>query len=683
MNDTNNANLRAPYSLKVSSDNVLTWSFVKGAVAYLPNINGVDSELVTSNQLFLSDVANGGHLVIKVKAIGDGTIYQDSAWSDELEYDMVAALGTPIPVVSGKIVRWEAIDGANKYEYNINGSLVRTDATTIDLSDFPSEKYTITVRALPTDNQLNTVSAWSSEVIVTIIDRLSTPVLTVVGPSLKAPDVKTIVSWEPVELASGYDVYIDDVKQKSEGTSLDVSHVPGTFQVKVTAINPGEYDSSETAIVTISKKVYGKGDKDDPYKIYDATDWNDFVEIVDTDEGISGYLNKYIQLENDIDFQNALIKPVGKSSLFLFKGTLDGNGHTLKNAKIGEGSASHQAFFYMLNGTVKNLYFDKITVNAGGASGTKSSAAVISAGDSDVKFTIENCHVTNSYVTSAGDGSNAAGLVARCNNSDACISGCSVSSSTITAGKENVGGVLGYFGKGSIDNIVSSGNTVSGTSKVGGVVGTVDSGLLINIMSTDNISSVSSSSCGGVVGICTSDNAKIINVYSNDNTVKCINHANAPYLGLLVGGANNKKGYLVANTLTLAGTTDYVWAPTESGKNFAGAIGIVIGYATNTIKVDSCFYSEKYRLLYDSIFSNAKGTDASTTKGNRYAVGVLKTSGTNNSDGGEDKSFLAKSETELTDDTVLTSLNDWVNHNKSDYPSLKSWTVDENNYPKL
>ena len=305
--EVNDTKLKAPSSLRVSSDNVLTWSVVKGAIAYLPNINGVDCEIVTSNRFFLSDVANDGHLVIKVKAIGDGTTCLDSDWSDELEYDMIVALETPIPVVSGKTVKWDAIDGANKYEYIINGSLVRTDATTIDLSSYPSDKYTISVRALPYDNKQNTVSAWSSEVMLSIVDRLSTPVLTVVQPSLKTPEVVASVSWEPVELASGYEVYIEDDRQDCEGTSLVVQKDPGTYKVKVTAVNP-EYDSSETATVTITIKGYGKGTETDPYKIYDATDWRDFVDMVSTNEGISGYLNKYLQLESDIDFENEFIK---------------------------------------------------------------------------------------------------------------------------------------------------------------------------------------------------------------------------------------------------------------------------------------------------------------------------------------------------------------------------------------
>ena len=670
--EVNDTKLKAPSSLRVSSDNVLTWSVVKGAIAYLPNINGVDCEIVTSNQFFLSDVANDGHLVIKVMAIGDGTICLDSDWSDELEYDMIIPLHAPVPVVSGKTVSWEAVDGANKYEYTINGSLVRTDATTIDLSGFPSDKYSISVRALPADSKQNTVSAWSSEVMLAIVDRLSTPVLTVVQPSLKTPDAGASVTWEPVEFASGYDVYINDVKHECEGTSLDVSHMSGTFQVKVTAVNPGEYDSSETAIATITIKIYGKGTETDPYKIYDATDWNDFVDMVSTNEGISGYLNKYLQLQGDIDFENAFVKPAGVSSLLSFKGTLDGKGHTIKNVKIGDGTGSHQAFFQLLNGTVKNLKFDNITVNAGGSS----SAAVISAGDSDAAFTIENCHVTSSTII--GGGSNVAGLVAKCNHSSAVITGSSVSNSTITAVNENVGSFAGSLIKGTFTNVTATQNVLSGKSNVGGVVGTLGEATLLNVISTNNSSTVTTSSCGGVVGVCAADNGNIINVISNANAVCCLTQSNAPYLGLIMGGHKDKnKVCNIKNTLILSGTTSYVFDPSASNKKFAGGIGVAIGYGTK-YNIQSCYYSENSRSFYDSAFYEAKGTTASTSDGLRLAIGAIV-----DTKAGDDKEFSAKSETELTDGTVLTALNEWVDDNKESYPALKFWSVDDNKLPKL
>ena len=670
--EVNVIKLQAPRSLKVSSDNVLTWSVVKGAIAYRPNINGADYEMLASNQLILSDVADAGHLVIKVMAIGDGTTCLDSDWSDVLEYDIVSPLATPIPVVSGKTVRWDAIDGANKYEYIINGSHVLTDETTIDLSRFPSDKYTISVRALPYDNKQNTVSAWSSEVMLSIFDRLSTPVLTIIQPSLKTPDSETTVSWKPVEFASGYEIYIDDDRQDCEGTSLVVQKDPGTYKVKVTAVNPGLYDSSETAEVTITIKGYGKGTETDPYKIYTATDWNDFVDMVSTNEGISGYLNKYLQLESDIDFENEFVKSTGVSSLLSFKGTLDGQGYTLKNAKIGDGTGSHQAFFYMLNGTVKNLDFDNITINSAGSS----SAAVIAAGDSDVAFTIENCHVTKSTIT--GGGSNIAGLVANCNHSSVVITDCSVSNSTITAENGNIGAIAGSLTKGTLTNVTATQNVLSGKSNVGGIVGTLGEATLVNVISSNNSLTVTTSSCGGVVGVCVADNGNIINVYSSANTVCCLTQSNAPYLGLIMGGHKDKnKVCNIKNMLILSGTTSYVFDPAASTKKFAGGIGVAIGYGTK-FNIQSCYYSENSRYLYDNAFYEARGTSSSTSDGLRLAIGAIV-----DTKAGDDKEFSAKSESELTDGTVLTALNEWVGANKASYPALKSWTIDENNFPKL
>lgn len=682
--------LQPPYSLKVSSDNVLTWSIVKGAVAYLPNINGEDCEEVVSNQLALSDVASGGHLVIKVKAKGDGVTWLDSEWSKELEYDMAVALETPLPIVSGKTVSWEAVEGASKYEYSINGSLVLTDATSIDLSGYLAERYTIYVRALPSDTKLNTASAWSSEVVVAIFDRLATPTLTVVQPSLKNPSAAS-VSWNEVEGASGYEVYVDDVQQECEGTSLDFTGKSGSFNVKVIAVNPGVYNSSEAAEATITLNDYGKGTEAAPYKIYTAADWNDFSDLVTNNEGKAGYQDKFLELAADIDFENTYVKPAGKSAQMSFKGTLDGKDHILKNAKIGDGTASHQAFFYLLSGTVKNLKFDNITVTGGNATGAASSAAVLTAGNSNVEFIIENCHVSNSTIVSGpqegeNGGSYAAGLVGRCNNADAIIRNCSVTQSTINSAWANAGGVVGYVDNGLLDGILSSNNTVTAEKSglVGGVLAGMGGGTLINIVSKNNICSVKTVSCGGVIGVCASNDAKIINVFSDGNTVKSKTHANLLYLALIMG--TNGKAYttLLANSLVLTGTAEYVFTPSTSGDksyNFAGGIGIALGYGSAT--VESGYYFQNYRTRFDLAYSVDAVAAGYSSKGYRFAIGVKQNIGTQESKGGTDGAFVVSKEAQLKDGTVLNALNAWVEANKATYPSLKTWTADENGYPKL
>ena len=692
--ETEDTKLQAPYSLKVSSDNVLTWSIVKEAVAYLPNINGVDCETVTSNQLALSDVVEGGHLSIKVKAIADGKIRQDSDWSEVLEYDMAVILDAPQPVVTGKTVSWEAVEGASGYEYEINGSIVITESTIVDLSEYLAETYTVRVRAIPADKKLNSTSVWSNEVSVAIFDRLATPQLTVNGSSLKNPDAASI-TWEAVNGASGYEVVIDGVKQEITGTVVDFSGKMGTYNVSVTAVNPELYDASEAAQAVITVRNYGKGTTENPYMIYTAQDWNDFSENVTTNEGVSGYVDKYLELASDIDFENTFVKPAGVSALLSFKGTLDGKNHTLKNAKIGDGTKSHQAFFYLLNGTVKNLKFDNITVTGGNANSAASSAAVLTAGQSTVAFTIENCHITNSSVISGPEqgtvgGSYAGGFVGRTNNASVVIRNCSISNSTITASNENAGGIVGLLGAGIIDDARSSGNTIKTENKgvAGGVVGFLTgSAKIINISSENNtcvVKNPSSGGAGGVVGNCNSNDVKMINIYSAASKMKTTEHSAVMYLGGVLGGNGTVYSALLANCFVQSGSVEYVYNPTAD-KPYAACVGIIAGYPN--ITWDNCIYNQTYRDKFDPQFTNTAKDDAEAKNSYRYAVGQKRNVITNASWAGVDKvsnvTCTTYTSAKLTDGTALDQLNEWVEANRSLYPSLKEWTTDTNGYPKL
>ena len=686
--------LQGPGSLKVSADNVLTWSIVKGAAGYLPNINGEDCAQVTSNQLDLTELFTGGHLSIKVKAVADGTTRQDSDWSAVLEYDMAVTLATPQPVVTGKTISWEAVEGASGYEYEINGSIVITESTTVDLSEYLAETYTIKVRAIPADNKLNSTSVWSSEVTVAIFDRLATPQLTVNGSSLKNPDSASI-SWSPVTGASGYEVLVDGIKREVEGTMIDFTGQIGTFNVKVTAVNPDLYDASETAEASITIRDYGKGTETSPYMIYSAQDWKDFADNVSVNEAISGYSGKYLEVASDIDFENTFITPAGVSSLMSFKGTLDGKNFTLKNAKIGDGTKSHQAFFYLLNGTVKNLKFDNITVTGGNANSAASSAAVLTAGQSTVEFTIENCHITNSSVISGPEqgtagGSYAGGFAGRTNNASVAIRNCSISNSTITASNENAGGIVGLLGAGIIDDAKSTGNTIKTENKgvAGGVVGFLSgSATIINISSSDNtciVKNPASGGAGGVVGNCNSNDVKMINIYSAANTLKVTDHSFVMYLGGVLGGNGNVYSALLANCFVQSGSVEYVYTPAD-GKPYAACVGIIAGYPN--ITWDNCIYNQTYRDKFDPQFTNIAKDDAEAMNSYRHAVGQKRNVITNASWAGVDKvsnvTCTTYTSAKLTDGTALDQLNEWVEANRLLYPSLKEWTTDTNGYPKL
>lgn len=489
--------------------------------------------------------------------------------------------------------------------------------------------------------------------------------------SILLADISYVMTaGEPVKLffalpAGKYEGGFTFTASMTDGTAMEVTS-PSTINIARGQITKVKNDVAYRLFAT------GTGTETDPYIIKGAYHWNNMVKKVNSDA--TNYASAYYKVAADIDFENDPVTPIKN-----FKGVIDGGNYTLKNAKIGDGTASHQAFFYLLNGTVKNLKFDHITVTGGNANSAASSAAVITAGNSSAAFTIENCHVSNSTIISGPEegtngGSYAAGLVGRCNNENAIIKNCSVTNSTIKATHANAGAVVAYIGNGNVDGILSSGNSVSvdNTGIVGGVVGGMGGGTLINIVSKNNVCSVKTVTCGGVVGVCTSDAAKIINVLSDGNTVKSNKHANLLYLGLIMGTDGNARTTLLANSLVLTGTAEYVFTPSTS-YNFAGGIGVALGYGAAT--VESGYYFQNYRTRFDLAYSVDAVTAGYTTKGYRFAIGVKQNNGTQESRGGTDGSFTVSKESALTDGTVLNALNAWVEAKKTTYPTLKSWAA--------
>ena len=182
-------------------------------------------------------------------------------------------------------------------------------------------------------------------------------------------------------------------------------------------------------------------------------------------------------------------------------------------------------------------------------------------------------------------------------------------------------------------------------------------GSLINIVSKNNVCSVKTVSCGGIVGVCTSNDAKIINVLSDGNTVKSNKSAALLYLGLIMG--TNGTAYItsLANSLVLTGTAEYVFTPSET-YNFAGGIGIALGYGSAT--VESGYYFQNYRTRFDLAYSVDAVAAGYNSKGYRFAIGVKQNTGTAESKGGTDGNFTVSKEAALTDGTVLAALNAWV-----------------------
>ena len=169
-----------------------------------------------------------------------------------------------------------------------------------------------------------------------------------------------------------------------------------------------------------------------------------------------GKTDAVVTLDADLDLAGIAWIPMGDTS-HDFAGTFDGQGHTISNLTIGTADApitgELAGLFGVVEGTVKNLFLDEVSVNAnvryyvGGL-------VAYAVGP------IENCHITKLDMDAVASG--VGGLIGYATSGNS-IYGCSVSGEiAVKSGCQGVGGFIGSMGKNA--QITYSGATVSVTA---------------------------------------------------------------------------------------------------------------------------------------------------------------------------------------------------------------------------
>lgn len=169
-----------------------------------------------------------------------------------------------------------------------------------------------------------------------------------------------------------------------------------------------------------------------------------------------GKTDAVVTLDADLDLAGIAWIPMGDTS-HDFAGTFDGQGHTISNLTIGTADApitgELAGLFGVVEGTVKNLFLDEVSVNAnvGYYVGGLVAYAV---------GPIENCHITKLDMDAVASG--VGGLIGYATSGNS-IYGCSVSGEiAVKNGCQGVGGFIGSMGKNA--QITYSGATVSVTA---------------------------------------------------------------------------------------------------------------------------------------------------------------------------------------------------------------------------
>ena len=195
--------------------------------------------------------------------------------------------------------------------------------------------------------------------------------------------------------------------------------------------------------------------------------------------------------------------PIGNYNK-LYVGTFDGNGKTITNLYINASQENMGLFGYTFEGTIKNLTFEYANVT-----NTNNYAGVL-VGKAFWGSTLQNIKISNTCQIKGGkytggiagylDGNayncvnyatvqgiqyigGLCGYYSRTGNS---MTACA-NYGNVTASSLGVGGLVGYFDSGTIQDCANYGD-VKGTDRIAGMAGSVNKGKIQNVFSYGNIS---------------------------------------------------------------------------------------------------------------------------------------------------------------------------------------------------
>ena len=207
--------------------------------------------------------------------------------------------------------------------------------------------------------------------------------------------------------------------------------------------------------------------------------------------------------------------PIGNSEENQYQGTFDGNGKTISNLYINATSDYTGFFGYADAGSIKNITFDNAKVKNTNNDYTGILAGGVKSCMIENIKTLDNCTVEgNLYI--GGIAGVASGIISNCENHaevkgmaslggilgmyfdpENSITSCA-NYGAVTGTGSYVGGMVGYFRKGELQNSANYGN-ITGTVSVGNLIGTADECNLNNVLGTGNVTATFDTGCAGLL----------------------------------------------------------------------------------------------------------------------------------------------------------------------------------------
>ena len=270
--------------------------------------------------------------------------------------------------------------------------------------------------------------------------------------------------------------------------------------------------------------VTGKGTEAEPFilKTADHLEWfRDYVNV-----GKTSACAKIADDVEEIDMSTVCHKadaekqvaelnwtPIG-NYFKQYQGTFDGNGKTIRNLFISSTSDEIGFFGYAADCRIKNITFDNAKVKGNDNYSTGILAGCAGSCVIENIKTTGNCSVEGKYETGGiagranGNISNCenhaivnglhsvGGIVGICFDSENSITSCA-NYGEITGTEDFVGGIIGYFGEGSLQNSANNGN-VTGDARVGNLIGYANICNINNVLGIGNITA-NYADCNGLI----------------------------------------------------------------------------------------------------------------------------------------------------------------------------------------
>ena len=290
-----------------------------------------------------------------------------------------------------------------------------------------------------------------------------------------------------------------------------------------------------------TKPTKGNGSVDNPYEISTAAELAWFRDYVNNEsQYASATLTEDIDLSEFCHAADAATNteelswdPIGNGRMYC--GMFDGNGKTIRNLYINS-TIMYKGFFgYANSGSIKNITFDNAKVKNTHYNGTGILTGAFEKCTIENIKTLANCSVEGTYNTGgiAGGGTgnisncenramvngtnNVGGIVGYSSDNTITISSCA-NYGAVTGTEYAVGGIVGYFGSGTMQNSANYGD-ISGDALVGNLIGYANICNINNVLGIGNITATTSQS-GLLAGVIRDSSSTAAGVLAYNNNAK-------------------------------------------------------------------------------------------------------------------------------------------------------------------